>query len=137
MTYAAKFFKLTLFGWSHDVWTIIFAAIWIFIALFPMMLNHQYVSYSDDDESIIFRYFTSGIVGGRKNFIEIEKKTFAGYKTEKQFLGLSSSITLYQNFEGEIAKYPPVYISALNKEERAKILNSLNKYLPKQEIVKK
>ena len=131
MSYAAKIFKLTLFGWSDTLWTIILATIWIFIALLPMILNHQYVSYSDDDETIVFRYFTSGIVGGRKNSIEIEKRTFAGYKTEKQLWGLSLSITLYQNLEKGIAKYPPIHISALTKKERAKIFKSLNQYSPK------
>jgi len=131
MSYVAKFFKLTLFGWSDTLWTIIFAAIWVFIAFLPVMLKHQYISYSDDDELIVFRYFSSGIFGGRKNSVEIEKKTFAGYETKKQLIGLSLSITLYQNFEKGIAKYPPIYISALSKKERAKIFISLNQYSPK------
>jgi len=128
---ATKLFELTLFGWSSMVWTIIFVSIWIFIVLLPMILNYQFISYSDDDEFIVFRYFKSGIFGGRKNSIEIEKKTFAGYKTEKQLMGLSLSITLYQNLEKGIAKYPPIYISALNKEQRAMIFRSLNQYSPK------
>ena len=131
LSYVAKSLKLTLFGWSDTVWTIIFAAIWVFIAFLPMILKHQYVSYSDDDELIVFRYFSSGIFGGRKNYIEIEKKTFAGYEAKKQLIGLSLSITLYQNFETGIAKYPPIYISALSKKERAKIFRSLNQYSPK------
>ena len=131
LSYATKLFKLTLFGWSDTVWTIIFVSIWIFIVLLPMMLNYQLISYSDDDELIVFRYFSSSIFGGRKNSIEIEKKTFAGYKTEKQLMGLSLSITLYQNLEKGIAKYPPIYISALSKKERAIIFRSLNQYSPK------
>ena len=131
LTYIAKFFKFTLFGWSDTIWTIIFAAIWIFIAFLPVILNHQYISYSDDEEFIVFRYFASGIFGGRKNSIEIEKRTFAGYKTEKQLWGLSLSITLYQNVKKGIAQYPPIHITALNKEDRAKIFRSLNRYSPK------
>ena len=131
LSYVAKSFKLTLFGWSDTVWTIILSAIWVFIAFIPIMLNRQYVSYSDDDELIVFRYFTSGIFGGRKNSVEIEKKSFTGYETKKQRLGLSLSITLYQNVEKGVAKYPPIYISALSKEERAKIFSSLNKYSSK------
>ena len=130
LTYATKFFKFNLWGWSDMVWTIIFAIIWIFIAYFPAMFNHQYISYSDDDELIVFR-FASGIFGERKNSIEIEKKTFAGYKTEKRFMGLSLSITLYQNVKEGIAKYPPVYITAISKAERAKIFSSLNQFSPK------
>jgi len=123
MSYAAKFFKLTLFGMSDTFWTILFAVIWLLVAFIPMILNYQYVNYSDEGDIIIFRYFTSGLVGGKKNSVEIDKRTFAGYKSEKKLFGLIWSITLYQNFkEG--------YISALNKEERSKIFRSLNLYTP-------
>jgi hypothetical protein len=130
MSYAAKFFKLTLFGLSDTFWTIIFAAIWLFIAFIPLFLNYQYVNYSDEGETIIFRYFTSGIFGGKKNSVEIDKKTFAGYKTENRLFGLVRSITLFQHFKEGVAKYPPIYISALNREERSKIFRSLNLYAP-------
>lgn len=131
LSYVAKLFKLTLFGMSDTFWTIIFAAVWVFVALLPMFLNYQYVSYSDDGESIVFRYFMSGMVGGKKNSVEIDKKAFAGYKTEKKLFGLIQSITLYQNFREGVAKYPPIYISALNREERSKVFRSLNLYAPK------
>jgi hypothetical protein len=130
LSYAAKAFKLTLFGLSDTTWTIILAAVWLFIALLPMILNYQYITYSDEGDTIIFRYFTAGIVGGKKNSVEINKRTFAGYKTEKKLFGLVTSIILFQNFKEGVAKYPPIYISALNKEERAKILRSLNLYIP-------
>jgi hypothetical protein len=130
LSYAAKAFKLTLFGLSDTTWTIILAAVWLFIALLPMILNYQYITYSDEGDTIIFRYFTAGIVGGKKNSVEINKRTFAGYKTEKKLFGLVTSIILFQNFKEGVAKYPPIYISALNKEERAKVLRSLNLYIP-------
>jgi len=130
MSYAAKFFKLTLFGMSDTFWTIIFAAIWLIIAFIPMLLNYQYVSYSDEGDTIIFKYFTSGIVGGKKNSVEIDKMTFAGYKTEKKLFGMIRSITLYQNFKEGVAKYPPIFISALDKEQRSKIFRSLNLFTP-------
>ncbi|HUX94736.1 MAG TPA: hypothetical protein VMV47_03310 [Bacteroidales bacterium] len=131
LSYSAKVFKLTLFGWSDTLWTIILAGVWLFIAFAPMIINYHYVSYSDEDESIVFRYFSAGIVGGRKNSVEIDKRTFAGYKTEKKLFGLIRTITLYQHFREGVAKYPPIYISALDKEERSKVVRSLNLYAPK------
>jgi len=131
LSYVAKFFKLTLFGMSDTFWTTIFAVVWLFVALLPMFLNHQYVSYSDDGESIVFRYFMSGMIAGKKNSVEINKNAFAGYKTDKKLFGLICSITLYQHFREGVAKYPPIYISALSREERSKIFRSLNLYAPK------
>ena len=45
-----------------------------------MILNYQYIYFSDDGDKIIFRYFTSGIISGSKNSVEIDKKTFTYYR---------------------------------------------------------
>jgi hypothetical protein len=130
LTYVAKIIKFPILGMSDTVWTVIFAAIYLVITFFPMFLNYQYVYFSDEAESIIFRYFTTGIVGGKKNSIEINKSTFMGFKTESRFFGLILSLTLFQKLGQEIAKYPPVYISALNKDQRNKVFRTLSQYAP-------
>jgi hypothetical protein len=128
LTYVGKIIKFPLLGMSDTMWTLILVAIYLFIAFLPMILNYQYVFYSDDSEKIVFRYFTSGLVGGKKNSVEIEKNSFSGYKIENGLFGLRKSIFLFQNFREGVAKYPPVYISALTKEERAKLIRSLNSF---------
>jgi hypothetical protein len=130
MAYVIRMIKFPLLGMSDTVWTVILIAIWVILAFLPMILNYQYISYSDDGENIIFRYFTSGIVGGKKNSIEISKISFSGYKIETRFLGLIQSIILFQKFQEGVAKYPPVYISALKSDEKAKVIKSLNLYTP-------
>jgi hypothetical protein len=126
MAYVIKLIKFPLLGMSDVVWTVILTAIWVLLALMPMILNYQYISYSDDGDYIIFRYFNAGIVGGKKNSVEINKQSFAGYKNETRFFGLIESITLFQKFQEGVAKYPPIYISALTREEKAKVIKSLN-----------
>jgi hypothetical protein len=128
MAYVIKLIKFPLLGMSDVVWTVILTAIWVLLALLPMILNYQYISYSDDGDFIIIRYFNAGIVGGKKNSVEINKLSFAGYKIETRFFGLIESITLFQRFQEGVAKYPPVYISALTREEKAKVIKSLNLY---------
>jgi hypothetical protein len=95
-----------------------------------MFLNYQYISYSDEGEKIVFRYFPAGMVGGKKNSVEISKKLFSGYEMESGYFGLMKSIALFQKLGEGVAKYPPIYISALTREERAKIIRSLDLYLP-------
>jgi hypothetical protein len=130
MAYFAKIIKFPFLGLSDTIWILILVGINLSIAFMPMVLNYQYIFFSDDGEKIVIRYFTAGIVGGRKNSVEIDKRSFAGYKVESRFLGLIQSIILYQRFQEGSAKYPPVYISALSGEERAKIFRSLNQYSP-------
>jgi hypothetical protein len=130
LTYVAKMIKYPLLGMSDTAWTLILVAIYLIIAFLPMFLNYQFISYSDDGEKIVIRYFSTGMVGGKKNSVEIDKKSFSGYKTESRFFGLIQSITLFQQLKEGNAKYPPVYISALSRKERAKVFRSLNYYAP-------
>jgi hypothetical protein len=130
LAYFARVIKFPLLGLSDTVWILILVGINIFIAFLPMVLNYQYIFYSDDSEKIIVRHFTAGIVGGRKNSVEIDKRSFAGYKMESRMFGMIRSITLQQQFKEGRANYPPVYISALSREERDKIKRSLDLYAP-------
>jgi hypothetical protein len=128
LAYVARIIKFQFLGFNESSWTVILVGIWLVLALMPIILNYQFISYSDDGEYIVFRYFSAGIVGGRKNSVEINKTTFSGYKIEIKFFGLIQSIILFQNIQGRVANYPPVYISALNRKEKEKIINSLNRY---------
>jgi len=128
LTYIAEIIKYPLLGMSDTAWTLILVGLYFGYALLPMFLNYQYIQFSDEGENIVIRYFTAGIIGGRKNSIEINKTGFSGYKTEARFFGMIQSVTLYQKVQKGIAKYPPVYISALSGEERSKLFRSLNQY---------
>ena len=128
LTYVAKIIKYPILGINETGWTVFFVIIYFILAFLPMFLNYQYILYSDDNEKIIFRYFSAGIVGGRKNSVEINKTSFSGYKIESRFFGLIVSITLFQKFQEGVAKYPPIYISALSQKEKEKVIKSLNSY---------
>lgn len=128
LAYAAEFIKFPLLGLGDTAWTLILAGIWLFLIILPMLLKYQYIFFSDDTEKIIIRYFNAGLVGGRKNSVEIHKHSFAGYKTDSELFGLVTSLTLFQKFNEGVAKYPPVHISALSKEQKDKLLKVLSSY---------
>jgi hypothetical protein len=130
LTYFAQKLKYPILGMSETVWTIMVVSVYFIYALYPMILNYQYVYYSDEGDVLSFRYFLAGIAGGRKNSVQIKKNNFAGYKIETRYFGLVESIILYQQFREGIAGYPPIYISNLSKEEKAKVLRSLNLHTP-------
>jgi hypothetical protein len=131
LAYFAKIIKFPLLGMNDTPWMVILVSIYLVLAFYPMVLNYQYIYYSDDGDHIIFRYFNAGIIGGKKNSVEISKSCFAGYRKESTFFGLIVSVTLYQQIAEGVAKYPPVYISILSRKERARVLNSLYSNTPK------
>lgn len=130
LTYGIKKIEFPLLGMSDSLWTVIIVGIYSVYAFFPMIINYQFIFFSDEGDTIELRYFTAGIVGGKKNSVKIEKSSFSGYKIESRYFGLIRSLILYQNFREGVAKYPPVYISALNREERQKLLKTLSLYSP-------
>ena len=130
IAYIAALIPFPFLGLSETLLTLILVGIYLVIAIYPMVLNYQYISYSDEDDRIIFRYFNAGIIGGKKNSVEIRKSDFAGYRRDKKLFGLIQSITLFHQLPQGVAKYPPVYISNLSGKERARILNSLYSFTP-------
>ena len=131
VVYVAKIVKFPLLGFSDTLWTVVLVTIYLIIVFLPMVRNFQFVAFSDEEDSIVFKYFFAGMVGGKKNSVSIKKKLFTGYKTESKYLGLSVSIILFQKMGQGIAKYPPIYISALTKEQKDKMFRALSKYTPK------
>jgi len=129
LTYFAKVIKYPVLGMGDTAWTLIFVAIFVIITFYPMVLNYQYISYSDEGEDIILRYFSSGMISGRKNSVEINKRTFTGYEVNSKFFGLMQSLVLFQKIKDRTAKYPPVFITSLKKEEKAKLIQSLNSFV--------
>jgi len=135
LAYVARVIRFPLLGINQTVWTVFILVLFLFIMFFPYLLNYQYIYFSDEGETIIFRYFTAGLFEGKKNSIEINKKTFSGFALEKKFFGLVQSVTLYQKLRQGIATYPPVYISSLKRDDRAKALKSIGSYAP--QVMKK
>jgi hypothetical protein len=131
MVYIAKVIHFPLLGLGDAAWTITLVAIYFILAFYPMFLSYQFISYSDEGDKISFKYFMAGIAGGKKNSVEISKSSFAGYRKDKEYMGLVQSLILFQQLPEGVAKYPPIYISALTKKERAKVLNSLYLHTPK------
>ncbi len=94
-------------------------------------LKHPYfISYSDQGEMLVVRYYPVSMFTSRKNSIEIPKKQFAKFELKLFFFGNQQKLILVQNFRGKEAKYPPISLSALDREDREKMIESLGKYIP-------
>jgi len=131
LSLAAGIIKFPLLGLGKAAWIIILTVCFIIIMLIPLILNFQYILFSDEGDTIIFRYYTTGLFSGNKNSVEIEKRTFSGFTVDKGFLGLIQSITLYQRMKEGVAKYPPIFISALKRKDMETVLESLTSYAPR------
>jgi len=108
---------------------IFIALIYVLISVFNTLKTPYFVSFSDQGEMIIFRYYPLSLFNSRKLSIEIPKKQFVRYELNPFFFGRYQKITLYQHFRKRVVPYKPISLSAVDEEDRKRILNALEKYV--------
>jgi hypothetical protein len=87
-----------------------------------------FVSYSDQGEMLVVRYYPVSMFTSRKNSIEIPKQQFVKYELRPFFFKSQHYLVLHQNFRGKVASYPRISLSAMDKEDRQRLLQSLDTY---------
>lgn len=105
------------------------ALVYIIINLVNYLKVPYFVSYSDQGEMIVFRYYQMSLFTSRKHSIEIPKKQFIKFELQDFLFGTQQKIILYQHFRNKVAKYPPISLSAVDKADRQKIIDSLSGYM--------
>ncbi len=127
---------LILIPWfdNPDIWLTGYHLI-IFIAVIYVVINivrsrklPYFVSYSDHGEMILMRYYPLSLFNSKKNSIEIPKQQFVKYELKPFFFGRHHKIILYQHFRNKVVAYPPISLSALEEDDRTRIIASLQKY---------
>lgn len=123
-----KWFYDPVLGLERIYWVVIVVTFWLLLISLQNLRNPCYIYFEDTDESLIFRYYPLRIISQKKNSVEIPKKDFLQFKTEKFFLGKYEKLFLYQRFKKGVAKYPPISLSAVNRNDIAKIKTLLRQY---------
>lgn len=108
---------------------IVVCGIYLIINLINYLKRPYFVSYNDQGDMLVIRYYPVSMFTSRKNSIEIPKQQFLKYDLKPFLLGTQHYLILHQKFRGKEAKYPPVSLSALEKGDRLSLLQSLDKYI--------
>ena len=108
---------------------IFISAIYIIVNWVNYMKRPYYVSYNDQGDTLVVRYYPNSIFTSRKHSIEIPKQQFVKYELKPFFFGSQHWLILYQNFRGKVVAYPRISLSALDKEDRERLIQSLSKYI--------
>jgi len=105
----------------------------VFVIMVGLNLTREnnFIIYKETDDKIIMRYYPLHPFHDKFKSIEISKKTFSHFELEKRSLGLREDLFLFQMSAKGLAKYPGISLSALSKEQRSGVLESLSKYSKK------
>jgi hypothetical protein len=110
---------------------ILIAAVYLAINWLNYLKHPYFVSYSDQGEMLVIRYYPVSMFTSRKHSIEIPKTQFVGFELKPFFFKSQQYLILKQNFRGKVASYPKISLSAMDKEDRDQMLQSLDKYAAK------
>ena len=108
---------------------ILISAVYVAINWLNYMKRPYFVSYSDHGEMLVMRYYPVSMFTSRKHSIEIPKQLFVKYELKPFLFKSQHYLILHQNFRGKVAAYPRISLSAMEKEDREKMLESLGKYI--------
>ncbi|KPK86076.1 MAG: hypothetical protein AMS27_05915 [Bacteroides sp. SM23_62_1] len=125
----SKWFNKPFHGLERSHLIVIAASLYLFIIIFVFFLDLNYFYFSDDTDRIILRYYPIRPLGRKKRAIEIPKIALAKFYVKKSFFGLKKSLILYQKVKKNVAKYPPIGITALSKAEQDILEKQLGKYV--------
>ncbi|MCB8999189.1 MAG: hypothetical protein H6540_03860 [Bacteroidales bacterium] len=120
------FFKTPVLGLEKSWYLGFLAVIYIGLSLIGYILKPCFVSYNDSGEKIILRFYPMRILNSKKNSIEIAKHSFTGYKIKTFFFGTKEMLFLKGRINSNIATYPGVSLSAVNRSDREKIKAALD-----------
>jgi hypothetical protein len=121
-------FDETEFWLSKYHVAIFISAIYIIVNWVNFLKRPYFVSYNDQGEKIVVRFYPVSMFTSRKNSIEIPKQHFVKYELKPFLFKTQHYLILHQNFRGKLVAYPRISLSAMEKKDREKMLASLDKY---------
>ena len=124
-------FDETEFWLSKYHVAIFISAIYIILNWINYLKRPYFVSYNDQGEKIVVRFYPVSMFTNRKNSIEIPKQHFVKYELKPFLFKTQHYLILHQNFRGKVAAYPRISLSAMEKDDREQMLQSMEKYVVK------
>jgi len=92
---------------------------------FQYKMEYTYFYFSNNSKNLVFKFYTLRNFYGKPKSIEIPKPYFIKYDIVTSFFKKKDSIILYQKTPKGIAKYPPISITLLNKNQKTELKRTL------------
>lgn len=107
------------------------SVIYIIISVIGVLRNPYYFHFHDTPEMLIIRFYPATLFNHKKNSIQIPIQHFVKFEIEMFFFGRDEKLVLYQNYRQKVVKYPPISLSAVNKDDRDSLKIVLTRFAKK------
>ena len=126
---ATNWFKPELLGITQYQWIVLVAAIYILLVVGSWLRGLNYFFFNDKGDKLIIRYYPIRPLGRTKKAVQIPKTALAKYEIVKTNLGLKKVLILHQHVKKNVAKYPPIGVTSLTREELSRLEQQLSSYV--------
>jgi hypothetical protein len=126
---ATDWFKPKLLGIPQYQWIILVTAIYILLMAGSWLRGLNYFYFNDKGDKLLIRYYPIRPLGRKKRAIQIPKTALAKYEIIKTNLGLKKVLILHQHVRKNVAKYPPIGITSLTRDELSRLEQQLSIYV--------
>jgi len=108
-------------------YALLIAALFFSIGIYWYGLKQYFFSLNTNTNDIVIKYFriVPKFITLKPKMIKIPKNTYVKYTIETSFFGKRKALILFQRTKKGVVKYPPIYITALNKDEINKLTIAL------------
>ena len=110
-------FKYIIYGVLSVVFLIFF---W-----FQYQMKYTYFYFSNNGKNLVFKFYSLRIIAGKPKTIEISRTNFVKYDIITGFFDKRDSLVLYQKTPKGVAKYPPISLSLLSKQQKTELKRTL------------
>ena len=124
--YVDIFNKETI-GFDQKYAIVALIALYIIYYCWGLIRNYYYFYYSDLSPSkLVFRFYSLAPLSKRQNSIEIRKEEFYKFSIEEKMFGIRKYLVLYMVTPKGVAKYKPISVSLLKKNEIQDLATALS-----------
>lgn len=117
---------LVLFLLDYTIYGIAMAGVFAVWFLFFQVADYQFIEFNDGNNKILLRYYKAVRFGSTNfNAIEFPQPMLYNFRFDNSLFGKMTDLTLVIKTRRGIAEYPAVSLTALPKEERRKMQESL------------
>lgn len=98
----------------------------IVVLIFSFLKNYHYIYFNSDGFKIILRYSSLILFFEENSSIEIPRHDFVKAEIVNKFGGFRKELIIYVQTPQGVAKFKPVSLSTLSKNEIKNLIESLN-----------
>ncbi len=133
LVYAALLVLSLIFSWSENhTFELVITIIFTICMIYAFGKKFCYVIFNNEGPKVIIRYSPLQPLTVGNYSVEFYKKDLVKYEIVRSFFGLRKSLLIYVRTPQGTAKYKPVSLATLTKQEQEDIVESLDGYINKK-----